>query len=483
MAIGKRPRSNPWVAAGITFIVLFLIATVLAVVLYLNLEKQLKAVEEMQTQQDELINSRQWSTRGTIIGSKPIRQTYIGMLLQYLDDMAYTILGSPREDTSAEVKAQTVSEKISQTMATLNNAYPDMASVDVNAVGLLGTIGRLKNKLDNTVTEITSLQQQIQDLQTRFDNAMKSSREKEQALLEEKEKLAAKANEVQKSYDELKALMDKSTEDQVKALLSDLDEQRQRADELNQELLKTQAELNVASEMLRQAREQLRDVMGSPDMEAAARESDGEIMLLDEHSKTVHLNIGSEDHVYPGLTFGVYDRNVPIPRDGKGKAEIEVFSVLENISTARIVNSNPRNPILVGDIVANLVWDSRKTHIFVVAGDFDLDGDGVTDYQAGEKIRALIEEWAGKVEKAVSVNTDFVVLGVAPTVLARPTYDQLSIDPLAMDKYEASLKNLEHYKQVRKQAEALAIPILNYDRFLYLIGYKTQSARPGAFGG
>jgi hypothetical protein len=50
-----------------------------------------------------------------------------------------------------------------------------------------------------------------------------------------------------------------------------------------------------------------------------------------------------------------------------------------------------------------------------------------------------------------------------------------------MDKYEASLERLENYKQVRKQAEALNIPILNYDRFLYLIGYKNQSTRPGAF--
>lgn len=481
MAIGKRPHSNPWVAAGFFFIVLFLIATVLAVVLYMNLEKQLKAVEEMQIQQEELITSRQWSTRGTIIGAKPVRQTYVGTMLQYLDDMAYAILGSPREETSAEVKAQTVSEKIGQTMAMLNNTYPDMASVDVNAVGLLGTIDRLKNKLDNTVTEMTALQQQMQDLQSRFDDAMKSSREKEQALLEEKEKLAANAKDVQRSYDELKALMDKSTEDQVKNLWQDLEEERQRADEFNQELLKTQAELNVASEMLRQAREQLRNVIGSPDMEVAARKADGEIMLLDEHSKTVHINIGSEDRVYPGLTFGVYDRSVPIPRDGKGKAEIEVFSVLENISTARIVSSDPRNPILVGDMVANLVWDSKQTHLFVVAGDFDLDGDGLTDYQAGLKIRALIEGWGGKVEKAVSVNTGFVVLGVAPTVLTRPTYDQLSIDPLAMDKYEASLKNLKHYRQVRKQAEALAIPILNYERFLHLIGYKTQSTRPGAF--
>jgi hypothetical protein len=50
-----------------------------------------------------------------------------------------------------------------------------------------------------------------------------------------------------------------------------------------------------------------------------------------------------------------------------------------------------------------------------------------------------------------------------------------------MEKYEASLKKLAAYKETQKQAQALNIPILNYERFLYLIGYKSQSAQPGAF--
>ena len=73
------------------------------------------------------------------------------------------------------------------------------------------------------------------------------------------------------------------------------------------------------------------------------------------------------------------------------------------------------------------------------------------------------------------------MLGTTPKVLPRPTYDTIAIDPLAMDKYEASLKRLENYKEIKEQAQALDIPIFNYERFLYLIGYKTQSDTPGAF--
>ncbi len=349
-------------------------------------------------------------------------------------------------------------------------------------MGLLGTLGRLKTKLDATTANLNALEQQIKNLQVKFDDSVKASSRKEQELLDEKEKFAAKANEVQRSYDDLKKLMEQKAEDQVKLLWSDLEKERSKNEEINQQMLRNQAELKVASETLKQVREQLRQIVGSPDMEVAARVADGEIILLDEYAKTVHIDLGTQDKVYPGLTFGIYDRNVPIPRDGVGKGEIEVFNVAKNISTARIVRSDPKNPIVVGDIIANLVWDSKQTNNFVVAGDFDLDGDGKVDYQAEQKIKALIENWGGKIEPAVSVNTSFVILGNPPAVLARPTYDEIAIDPMAMEKHEASLKNLEQYKQIRQQAETLVIPILNYDRFLYLIGYKTQSARPGAFG-
>jgi hypothetical protein len=436
----------------------------------------------MQSQRDELIDNKQWSNRGTLIGSKQPRQNYTDLMLGYIDDMTYSILGAPREESSAEAKAQTVKTQIADMVSKLNGAYPDMAIVDVNTMGLLGTINRLKTKLDAATTNLNSLEQQMQALQTRFDDAIKASSLKEQELLDEKEQFAAKANEIQRSYDDLKKLMEQKSEDQVKLLWADLELERSQNEEMNQQLLKAQAELKVASETLKQVREQLRQIVGSPDMEVAARVPDGEIMLLDEHSQTVHIDLGSQDRVYPGLTFGVYDRNVPIPRDGIGKGEIEIFNVAKNISTARIVRSNPKNPIIAGDIIANLVWDSKQANNFVVAGDFDLDGDGKADYQAGQKIKALIENWGGKIETAVSVNTSFVILGDPPAVLPRPTYDDIAIDPMAMEKHEASLKNLEQYKQIRQQAETLVIPILNYDRFLYLIGYKTQSAQPGSFG-
>ncbi|MGA2092430.1 MAG: BRCT domain-containing protein [Sedimentisphaerales bacterium] len=140
-----------------------------------------------------------------------------------------------------------------------------------------------------------------------------------------------------------------------------------------------------------------------------------------------------------------------------------------------------KNPIVVDDIVANLIWDSVKTNTFVVAGDFDLNGDNKIDPQAIDKIKMLVEKWGGKVDGTVTVNTDFVILGTPPEVGRKPTLEEAEASPNANAKYEESVKRLAEYKQIQSQAETLSIPILNADRFLYFIGYKTQSIRPGAF--
>jgi len=276
-------------------------------------------------------------------------------------------------------------------------------------------------------------------------------------------------------------LVQKTSDERVQTLMSQLEEERANLKKLNDELLKTQAELKMTQDRMKHALDQLQQIKPSPDREVAAYKPDGKIILIDDQAQVVHLNIGTDDHVYRGLTFSVYDRNASIPTDGKGKAEVEIFGVAKNISAARITHSQKKNPIALNDIVANLVWDSDKTNIFVVAGEFDLNGDEVIDRNAIEQIKALIEKWGGKVVDTISVDTDFLVLGGPPQVPPKPTFEDLEVDPMANEKYEAALQRFNHYKEVQSQAEALWIPIFQYERFLYFIGYKEQINKPGAF--
>ena len=65
--------------------------------------------------------------------------------------------------------------------------------------------------------------------------------------------------------------------------------------------------------------------------------------------------------------------------------------------------------------------------------------------------------------------------------MARPK----SLDPQILDAVLEGLKfqkqRLDQYNQIKQQAGTFYIPVLSYERFLYFIGYKVESTRPGAF--
>ena len=353
----------------------------------------------------------------------------------------------------------------------------DIGSIDPNTIGLIGIIERLKAGLDDVKNAKLALKEQFEQTQNRFDDSIAAGAEKEKALMAEKEKYAQQVDSIKKDYNDLQVLMKQTTDQQVQTLLTQRDDERTSHKNTHQELLKTQAQLGMTEERVKK----LQGKLPSPDRESAMFKPDGKILLIDSQAKIVHLNIGKDDRVYPGMTFSVYDKDMPIPKDGRGKAEIEVFDVEKNISKARIIHSEKKRPVSADDIVANLIWDSGKTNVFVVAGEFDLDNNGEIDPDAADKIKTLIEKWGGKTADTVSADTDFVVLGRIPIVRQKPTSEEMEMYPTAMEKYEESLRRLARYKEIQNKAETLSIPVLNYERFLYLIGYKTQSNKPGAF--
>ena len=482
MPAGKRAQINTMYSRKaaaqlytlITFVGLFILTTTLVVIYYVKAEGYRTEATTLRGQRDELASSAEMRKIGALVGSKQPRKSRLGQMADYLDQMVSLALGGVPEETSAEVKVETAGGKAKEVFERLD------IGTDATA-GLIRIVGKLQTDLDNATDAELSLRERLQELQDRFDDAMATGAEKEQTLLAEKEKYQRQTDEIRENYNELQALMEQTSAQQVKMLSTGLDEERANSKKLHQELLKTQAELKMARARTKRAQEKLQALVPPPDVEVAAARPDGKIILIDDRAKIVHISIGSNDHVYRGLTFSVYDRNMPIPRDGRGKAEVEVFNVGKNISAARIIRSEIKKTIVLDDIVANLIWDSSKTNVFVVAGEFDLDGDGNIDTDAVDKIKALIDRWGGAVAETVSIDTDFVVLGGAPRVRQKPTFEEMQADLMAMGKYEAALQKLADYKHARSQAQTLSIPVFNAERFFFLIGYEARSGKAGAF--
>jgi hypothetical protein len=481
MPIGKRTGTDGTLYALIAFVFLFIVSMSAAIFCYLKYEEQKTAAEAAQRHLDEVASPSEVSRIGALVGTEQQRKSRLRAILDYLDETIALIAPGQPTDTSAEVKFNETATKVREAQAQIIKQTPELNDIEPNAA-LLQVAEKLSTSLQNTRTAEDAVREQLATLQNRFDDAMKASIEKEQALIAEKDKFQQQFETVRTGYDELKALLEKKTSDQVKDLYSKLTDERTGREETNKQLLKTQAELRTADERIQRIlKEDVWPVRPPPDANVAEYEPDGKVILVDDQAKIVHINLGSDDHVYRGLTFSVYERNQPIPRDGKGKAEIEVYNVEKTISAARILRSNPKNPIVADDIAANLIWDPKKTNTFVIAGDFDLTGKGTIDPEGGEKLKNLVEKWGGKVADKVTVNTDFVVLGSQPETPTKPTLEETSTYPNAAEKYDKAVQRLADYKQILSQAQALSIPILNTERFLYFIGYKTQASNPGAF--
>jgi hypothetical protein len=477
MPARRRKQSNAMLYTLVTFVGLFIATTTIAVIYYVKAQEHRGNFDDAQRELNSYVSDRERQAVGTTIGTKGA-SSWLGTVVNYLDQAVIMVVGGTVEPTTAEVKIKNAMTKLAGALELVKNHIP---VTDPNSVGLVPIIQQLAAELDKAKTAEAAAKQQLADVQQQFDNANKINLESQQMLLDEKDKLQRDVNDIKQKHDELAALLQQKTGEQVQTLSAQLTQTQNDLKATNENLLRTQAELELAQGMMQRAQDQVDKIMPGPDREVRVYQPDGQVILIDDQSQVVHLNIGSDDHVYQGLTFGVYNRGELVPKDGKGKAEVEVFDVAKTYSAARILNSAVRKPILQGDIVANLIWDRDKSNVFVVTGDFDLNNDGRIDPNGAAKIKTLIERWGGKVVDAISINTDFLVLGQQPEVLERPTLEQTEVDPQARDRYEASLARLNRYTELRSQAQTLWIPVFTYERFLYFIGYKGQIGRAGAF--
>lgn len=480
MSPAKRQQSDAMLYTLILFVGLFIAATTIAVIYYVKFEDQRTKAEKAERSLEEMANPTEVQDIGKIVGQKELNKSRLATMVDYLDKTITFILGGVPKDTSAEVKVDTVNRSFRDTL-TLAQEDIQPEVIDPNTTGLLQIIRKLKTELDNTQGQLQNVTEQFSDLQTDFNDAMVETYNKERQLIADKEAYRLQVEKIKQDYNDLEKLLQQTSDERIQSLMAQLSEARANFDKEHQDKLQIQAQLDMTQERMKRQEEELRAIVPLPDSEVAAHKIDGQIILVDDSARVVHLNIGKDDRVYPGLTFSVYDKNMPIPRDGKGKAEIEIYSVQKNTSTARILKSEIKRPIILDDNVANLIWDGNRTNVFAIEGEFDLNGDGKIEEDAADRIKTLIEKWGGKVANSISIETDFLVLGNPPTTLRRPTVTELEIDPMATERYEASRLKLTRYMEIQSQAQALLIPVFNCERFLFFIGYKTQSGRAGAF--
>ena len=478
MPAGKRHQSNTILFTLILFVALFIVASVVAVVFYTKSEDNRTRLLQLEGTTNELATVEERNRLSTIVGDK-LAASYLGTLQEFHDKAAVMILGMPVESTSAEAKSLKLTRDVVKTVE-LAQGYMDAEKIDPNT-GLIPIINKLTAALNNTQASNIRLQDELNKVRKNYEQVTAQLQATEKTLTEEKNTYFQQSQQVAANYKELEDQRNQAADERVETVQGQLNQERNNVRSLNQELLLTQAKLDQTQGKYEIYKKQITDIKPDPNRAIEAYKPDGRIILVDDASGVVHINVGKNDHVYKGLTFSVFDKGASLQSEDAFKAEIEVFGVSDKWSQARIVKSNPRNPVVTNDTIANLIWDAQTPGTFVLAGDFDLDDDGFVDADATDRIEDLIRRWGGLISVDINIDTDYVIVGNKPVVPKKPTFEDLEVDPLAQERYNSAEERLSRYSAITERAESLMLPVFTYNKFLYLIGYTGQIGKPDAF--
>ena len=304
---------------------------------------------------------------------------------------------------------------------------PDAADMTV----ALGAVTIMEN-LYRHYTDEMKLREKLQaDLAAAGEELKATIAAKEQLQQQFGDDLAAmrsKVEELQSAKSEFERLKQEDAAalaGQISSKQDALDALRRDSNEMRNILAR---ELANREQLLDEQREALA-VLRGPGAEAGrelaiALKGVGKVMRALPGDSLVHINLGRSDNVQLGMPFAVYSQDSRIPADGRGKAHIEVVSVGQRTSECRVTTpSAPDNPILVDDVVNNLVLSRNrdKKQRFCIVGQFDIDFDGQVDIRGAAAIAALVTRYGGVVVDRVDPMTDYVVVGLEPPATA-PSY-------------------------------------------------------------
>jgi hypothetical protein len=144
MPVGKY-QSKTMQYATITFVALFVIAATAGVVFYLKAEEYRTKMITAQGQIEELATSAELQNIGSLVGESQLHKSRLGSTLDYLDKVTYLVIGGVAEETSAQVKAETVQRQGQELIGALSR-YLDLQVEDVNTIGLIRLAGKVKTK-------------------------------------------------------------------------------------------------------------------------------------------------------------------------------------------------------------------------------------------------------------------------------------------------------------------------------------------------
>jgi hypothetical protein len=392
-----------------------------------------------------------------------------------------------RHDAAPAGKAQSVAEQFIEQTSKMNMLVTGRQDATVEqalsegdaALAAMGATGGLAVEAQRLSDQAKLMRQQLDEKDKLLAQRQQELQAKDSAMKDSSEALQKRIDDLQAKVQDMDQQLAAARQTYQASLDGAQQDWQKQRDDLNKSIADKTALIDQRTrengDLIKQV-DELRKMVGELKPGAnpmtAARRADGKIMKMVPADDTCYINLGSKDNVSAGITFTVYP-STGIPADGEGKARLRVTYVGDTISECRLFDQKRDDPVVEGDLVANLAFDPTRTSTFVVLGRFDLYGTGSATDEGANEAKTLITRFGGKVADDVSIQTDYVVLGDRPAVPAAPTE---FAPPQEREVYNQQLKVAQKYDEQEALAKSLQIPVLSTNRFLAFIGYQPSRA-------
>jgi len=335
---------------------------------------------------------------------------------------------------------------------------------------------------------------EVRSLSEELESANQQLAQKDQLLAEKQQQLADKDAEIHKATADMQAKIDalQAKVDELDAKLADahktyqedLAAERQKWQKEKDDLNKNISDKTATIQNLQQDKAELtklitklkdriqKETSPKADPMTTARRADGKILKIIPQARLCYIDLGSKDNVSAGLTFTVYP-STGVTEDGEGKGTLVVTMVSETVSECRLVSEKRDDPVVAGDLVANIAFDPTRTYTFVVIGNFDLHGTGQATPEGAGEVKTLLKRFGGRMADKVDIDTDFVIRGDRP-MLPDPPPEYAPAQEQQV--YREQMKVVEEFDRQEALARSLRIPLLSPNRFLAFIGYTPTRA-------
>ncbi len=193
---------------------------------------------------------------------------------------------------------------------------------------------------------------------------------------------------------------------------------------------------------------------------------DGQITRVNQNQQLVWIDRGRADGLLRQTTFSVYDHNERGISDTKPKGRIEILTVGDRISEARILEDKPSNPIIAGDIIETPAWSPGQRIHFALAMKMDVNKDRIDDY---DMVKSVIQMNGGVIDAElrvdptgkivrngdISVETRYFVEGERPSEATAPEL-------------------LKQYNAFDQDRERFTVKKISVETLLALMGWRAE---------